>query len=199
MTSNDLQRPKMTYDDLRRLHYDSILATFWLHSDYTLITFWLHSDYIQTVSSRFNDRLNSMIYDLKRSVDLRCLIDLVLHSSFDDLVSTFFACLFHIVEFAWRIKRRWWIPVDTCEPAPWWPACWCCKRSGTFSPKNLSAISPKNARKCVTFYPGDSAAPGWNKIGWTKVWSPFFLFQLNASCERIKWGQQGGPYQYCSI
>ena len=106
-TSNDLQRPKMTYDDLRRLHYDSILATFWLHSDYTLITFWLHSDYIQTVSSRFNDQLNSMIYDLKRSVELRCLIDLVLHSSIDDLVSTFFACFLNIVEFVWRIKRRW--------------------------------------------------------------------------------------------
>ena len=34
------------------------------------------------VSSRFFDLLNSMIYDLKRSVDLRWLFDPVLHSSF---------------------------------------------------------------------------------------------------------------------
>ena len=33
-----------------------------------------------------------MIYDLKRSVGLRWLIDPVLHSSFDDLVSTFCMC-----------------------------------------------------------------------------------------------------------
>ena len=38
------------------------------------------------VTSRFFDRLNSMIYDLKRSVDPRWLFDPVLHSSFDDLV-----------------------------------------------------------------------------------------------------------------
>ena len=37
-------------------------------------------------SLRFFDLLNSMIFDLKRSVDLRSLFDLVLHSSFDDLV-----------------------------------------------------------------------------------------------------------------
>ena len=36
--------------------------------------------------SRFCDLLNSMIYDLKRSVDLRWLFDPVLHSSSDDLV-----------------------------------------------------------------------------------------------------------------
>ena len=39
------------------------------------------------VSSRsFDLLLNSMIYDLKRSVDLRGLFDPVLHSSLDDLV-----------------------------------------------------------------------------------------------------------------
>ena len=38
------------------------------------------------VSSRFFDILNSMIYDLKISVDLRRLFDPVLHSSLDDLV-----------------------------------------------------------------------------------------------------------------
>ena len=38
------------------------------------------------VSSRSFDLLNSMIYDLKRSVDLRGLFDPVLHSSLDDLV-----------------------------------------------------------------------------------------------------------------
>ena len=38
------------------------------------------------VSSRFFDLLNSMTYDLKRSVDQRWLFDLVLHSSLDDLV-----------------------------------------------------------------------------------------------------------------
>ena len=38
------------------------------------------------VSSRSFDLLNSMIYDLKRSVDLRWLFDPVLHSSLDDLV-----------------------------------------------------------------------------------------------------------------
>ena len=41
------------------------------------------------VSSRSFDLLNSMIYDLKRSVDLRWLFDPVLHSSLDDLVSSF--------------------------------------------------------------------------------------------------------------
>ena len=38
------------------------------------------------VSSRYFDLLNSMIYDPKRSVDLRLLLDQVLHSSLDDLV-----------------------------------------------------------------------------------------------------------------
>ena len=38
------------------------------------------------MSLRFFDLLNSMIYDLKRSVDLRRLFDPVLHSSLDDLV-----------------------------------------------------------------------------------------------------------------
>ena len=38
------------------------------------------------VSSRSFYLLNSMIYDLKRSVDLRWLYDPVLHSSLDDLV-----------------------------------------------------------------------------------------------------------------
>ena len=37
-------------------------------------------------SSRFFDLLNSMIYDLNISVGLRWLLDLVLHSSFDELV-----------------------------------------------------------------------------------------------------------------
>ena len=32
------------------------------------------------------DLLNSLIYDLKRSVDLRCRFDHVLHSFIDDLV-----------------------------------------------------------------------------------------------------------------
>ena len=36
--------------------------------------------------SRFFDLLNSMIYGLKRSIDLRWLFDLVLNSSLDDLV-----------------------------------------------------------------------------------------------------------------
>ena len=38
------------------------------------------------VTSRFFDRLNSMIYDLKRSLHLRWLFDPVLHSSLDYLV-----------------------------------------------------------------------------------------------------------------
>ena len=38
------------------------------------------------VSSRFLDLLNSIIYDLKRSLDQRWLFDPVLHSSLDDLV-----------------------------------------------------------------------------------------------------------------
>ena len=38
-------------------------------------------------SSRSFDLLNSMIYDLKRSVDLRWLLDPVLYSSLGDLVS----------------------------------------------------------------------------------------------------------------
>ena len=38
------------------------------------------------VSSRSFDLLNSMIYDLKLSVDLRWLFDLVLHVSLEDLV-----------------------------------------------------------------------------------------------------------------
>ena len=38
------------------------------------------------VSSRSLDLLNSVIYDLKGSVDLRGLFDPVLHSSLDDLV-----------------------------------------------------------------------------------------------------------------
>ena len=38
------------------------------------------------MSSRFFDLLNFIIYDLKRSVDLRLLFDPVLHSSLDDLV-----------------------------------------------------------------------------------------------------------------
>ena len=45
------------------------------------------------MSSRFVDLLKSIIYDLKRSVDLRRLLDLVLHSSLDDLVFlSFFYC-----------------------------------------------------------------------------------------------------------
>ena len=42
------------------------------------------------VSSRSFDLLNSMIYDLKRSVDLRQLFDPVLYSSLDDLVLLMF-------------------------------------------------------------------------------------------------------------
>ena len=38
------------------------------------------------MSSRFFDLLNSITYDLKRSVDLRWLFDPVLHSSSNDLV-----------------------------------------------------------------------------------------------------------------
>ena len=38
------------------------------------------------MSSRFFGLLNSMIFDLKRSVDLGRLFDPVLHSSLDDLV-----------------------------------------------------------------------------------------------------------------
>ena len=40
------------------------------------------------MSSRFFDLLNSITYDLKRSVDLRWLFDLVLHSFSDELVLT---------------------------------------------------------------------------------------------------------------
>ena len=39
------------------------------------------------VTSRFFDRLNSMIYDIKRSVDPRWLFDPVVDSSLDDLVT----------------------------------------------------------------------------------------------------------------
>ena len=46
------------------------------------------------VSSRCFDLLNSMIYDLKRSVDLNWFIDQVLHSSFDDLVFIGQTCCF---------------------------------------------------------------------------------------------------------
>ena len=46
---------------------------------------WCHQDIF--------DILNSMIYDLKRSVDLRLLFDPVLHSPLDDLIIT----AYHIV------------------------------------------------------------------------------------------------------
>ena len=39
-----------------------------------------------SVSSRFFDLLNSMIYDVKKSVDQKWLFDAVLHASLDDLV-----------------------------------------------------------------------------------------------------------------
>ena len=42
------------------------------------------------MSPRFFDLLNSMIYDLKRSVDLRRLFDPVLYSSLEDLVILMF-------------------------------------------------------------------------------------------------------------
>ena len=42
------------------------------------------------VSSRFFDLLNSMMYDLKRSADIRQLFGPVLHSSLDDHVLIFF-------------------------------------------------------------------------------------------------------------
>ena len=47
---------------------------------------------VGSVSSRFFDILNSMIYDLKRSVHLRWLFDPVLHSSSDDLVILISLC-----------------------------------------------------------------------------------------------------------
>ena len=44
------------------------------------------------LSSRFFDILNSKIYDLKRSLHLRCLLDPVLHSSSDNLVISISLC-----------------------------------------------------------------------------------------------------------
>ena len=47
---------------------------------------------VGAVSSRFVNQLNSMIYDLKRSLDLRFLLDPMLHSSLDDLVKVHILC-----------------------------------------------------------------------------------------------------------
>ena len=56
-----------------------------------------HQNRPQAVSSRSFDLLNSMIYDLKRSVDLRWLFDPLLHSSLHDLVRYLF-----IVNYVWN-------------------------------------------------------------------------------------------------
>ena len=62
------------------------------------------------VSLRSFDLLNSMIYDLKRSVDLRWLFDPVLHSSLDDLVCI---CIFQDIISAPPIS--WMTEDQTCD------------------------------------------------------------------------------------
>ena len=55
------------------------------------------------VSSIFFNLLNSMIYDLKRSIDLRWLFDLVLYSFLDDLVDAKKGwCSVVATEFRWE-------------------------------------------------------------------------------------------------
>ena len=49
------------------------------------------------MSSRFFDLSNSMIYDLKRSVHLRWLLDWLLHSSLDDLVLGIWGFMFSLL------------------------------------------------------------------------------------------------------
>ena len=65
---------------------------------------------VGAVSSRSFDLLNSMIYDLKRSVDLRWLFDPVLHSSLDDLVCI---CIFQDIISAPPIS--WMTEDQTCD------------------------------------------------------------------------------------
>ena len=60
----------------------------------------------RTVLSRFFDLLNSIIYDLKRSVDLRWLFDPVLHWSLDDLVFLQFVFLFLFQVFIFVCLHR---------------------------------------------------------------------------------------------
>ena len=63
--------------------------------------------FIQLVISRSFDLLNSMIYDLKRFVDLRWLFGPVLHSSLDDLV--WFIILHLRFLHCPNKSRRWWM------------------------------------------------------------------------------------------
>ena len=79
-TQETSRRPPMTSKDLINLIY--LINLINRHS---------------TVSSRSFDLLNSMIYDLKRSVDLRWLFDPLLHSSLHDLVRYLF-----IVNYVWN-------------------------------------------------------------------------------------------------
>ena len=58
------------------------------------------------MSLRFFDLLNSVIYDLKRSIGLRWLFDPVLHSSLDDLVVLTKGA--KVSEIDLERESRWW-------------------------------------------------------------------------------------------
>ena len=82
------------------------------------------------LTSIFFDRLNSMIYDLKRSIHLRWLFDPVLHSSLDDLVfyRTRVRSLATLVN-SWMIHSLLYSRLDWCDPGVWrcqLKTCWCC-------------------------------------------------------------------------
>ena len=102
------------------------------------------------VSSRSFDLLNSMICDLKRSVNQRWLFDPVIHSSLDDLVCS-------------RSQTKYY-------PSPIWDEHTCIKSCFSWMPVGVVIPSCINDTTCFAWRMSDTC------IFWTKFTLEIVLF-----------------------